>query len=194
MLPTSRLEAVNEMLSCVGEAPVNALNTGYIESDIAENILDSVSRDIQSRGWNFNTEENWEIPPNTSKHLVLPLNTLKVDGVTQNQQYNWVMRGNELYNKITQSYLSEAPVKVTLVILLDFDLLPEAARRYITLKSARVFQDRTMGIGNLHEFNLYDEQMALIELQDMDADVSDYSIFDSFDTYQIINRTGGNVR
>jgi|LWDU01.1.fsa_nt_gi hypothetical protein len=194
MLPTSRLEAVNEMLSCVGEAPVNRLKTGYIESDIAENILDSVSRDTQSGGWNFNTEDNWELTPDLNKNLILPLNTLKVDGVTQDQQYNWVMRGNKLYNKITQSYLAEAPVKVTLIMLLDFEVLPEAARRYITLKSGRLMQDRTMGLGNLHEFNLYDEQMALIELKDMDAEVNDYSIFDSFDTYQIINRSGGNVR
>jgi hypothetical protein len=194
MLPTSRLEAVNEMLSCVGEAPVNRLKTGYIESDIAENILDSVSRDTQSGGWNFNTEDNWELTPDLNKNLILPLNTLKVDGVTQDQQYNWVMRGNKLYNKITQSYLADAPVKVTLIMLLDFEVLPEAARRYITLKSGRLMQDRTMGLGNLHEFNLYDEQMALIELKDMDAEVNDYSIFDSFDTYQIINRSGGNVR
>jgi len=84
MLPTSRLEAVNEMLSCVGEAPVNQLQNGYIESAIAENILDSVSRETQSSGWNFNTEDNWELTPDSNKHLVLPFNALKVDAVTQN--------------------------------------------------------------------------------------------------------------
>jgi len=194
MLPTSRLEAVNEMLSCVGEAPVNKLKTGYIESDIAENILDSVSRETQSKGWNFNTEDNWELTPDLNKNLVLPTNTLKVDGVTQNQTENWIMRGNKLYNKATKSYLSEGAVKVTMTILLDFEVLPEAARRYITLKASRLLQDRTMGLGNLHQFNMQDEHNALIELRDMDAEVNDFSIFDSFDTYQIINRSGGNVR
>ncbi len=194
MLPTSRLEAINEMLSCIGEAPVNKLKTGYIEADIAEGLLDSVSREVQSRSWNFNTEEGWEITPDAAKKLKLPLNTLNVDGEVQTAEENWVMRGSELYNKATRSYLSDATIKVTLTLLLDFDTLPEAARRYITLKAARMLQDRTMGLGNLHQFNAMDEQHALIELKDMDAESSDFSIFDSFDTYQIINRAGGRVR
>jgi hypothetical protein len=194
MLPTSRLEAVNEMLSCVGEAPVNQLDNGYIESDIAENILDSVSRETQSKGWNFNTEDDWELTPDSNKNLWLPPNALKVDGVVQNRRENWIMRGSKLYNRVTKSYTSESPVKVTLTILLDFETLPEAARRYITLKAARILQDRTMGLGNLHQFNMQDEHNALIELRDMDAEVNDFSIFDSFDTYQIINRSGGNIR
>jgi hypothetical protein len=41
---------------------------------------------------------------------------------------------------------------------------------------------------------MQDEHNALIELRDMDAEVNDFSIFDSFDTYQIINRSGGNIR
>lgn len=194
MLPTSRLEAVNEMLSCVGEAPVNKLKTGYIESDIAENILDATAREVQTVGWNFNTEEDWAILPDWNKQLTLPINTLKVDAVKQDSKENWTMRGNKLYNRVSKSYLSDTEVRVTLVILLDFELLPEAARRYITLKASRILQDRTMGLSNLHQFNMEDENRALIELRDMDADVNDFSIFDSFDTYQIINRTGGNVR
>ncbi len=194
MLPTSRLEAVNEMLSCVGEAPVNQLKTGYIEADIAENILDSIVREVQTVGWNFNTEEDWTLVPDINKQLILPINTLKVDAVEQNSKENWTMRGNKLYNRVSKSYLSDTAVKVTLVILLNFEQLPEAARRYITLKAARVLQDRTMGLSTLHTFNMEDENRALIELRDMDMDVNDFSIFDSFDTYQIINRSGGNVR
>jgi hypothetical protein len=194
MLPTSRLEAVNEMLSSVGEAPVNALQTGYVESDIAENLLDSVSRETQSKGWNFNTNEKWTLTPNSNKELYLPSNTLKADGTVQNATDNWVMREGKMFNRVTNSFQSEVTLSVTLTTLLDFTSLPEAARRYITLKASRLLQDRTMGLGNLHQFNMQDEHNALIELRDMDAEVNDFSIFDSFDTYQIINRTGGNVR
>jgi len=194
MLPTSKLEAINEILSCVGEAPVNALNTGYVTSDIAENILDSTSREVQSKGWNFNTDTNMEIVPDTTGKLILPSNTLKADGDTTSTTQDWVMRDGKMYNRITHSYTSDTPIKVTLLTLQDFEVLPEAARRYITLKSARLMQDRTMGLGNLHQFNMQDEHAALVELRDMETDVSDFNIFDSFDTYQIINRTGGNVR
>lgn len=194
MLPTSKLEAINEMLSCVGEAPVSQLNTGFVEADVAENILDGITREVQTKGWNFNTETKFELMPDMNNEVVVPANTLKADGTTQTALEDWVLRGGKMYNRKGKTYTSIAPVSVTLVICLDFETLPEAARRYITLKSARVFQDRTVGLPNLHQFNAQDEMQAWIELKDMDMDVSDYSIFDSFDTYQIINRTGGRVR
>ena len=37
---------------------------------------------------------------------------------------------------------------------------PEAARRYITLKAARVFQERTVGSGTLYDFQQADEARA----------------------------------
>ena len=43
MAQTTKLEAVNTMLSAIGEAPVTALNLGLVEADIAETILESVS-------------------------------------------------------------------------------------------------------------------------------------------------------
>ena len=38
--PTTKLEAVNIMLSAIGEAPVTKLNSGLVEADIAETILE----------------------------------------------------------------------------------------------------------------------------------------------------------
>jgi hypothetical protein len=194
MLPTSKLEAINEMLSCVGEAPVNQLNTGFVEADVAENILDGVTREVQTKGWNFNTETKYELIPNTNNELVVPSNTLKADGTNITETEDWVLRGGKMYNRVEKSYTSLVPVPVTIVICLDFETLPEAARRYITLKSARILQDRTIGLPQLHQASAQDEMQAWVELKDMDMDVSDYSIFDAFDTYQIINRTGGRVR
>jgi hypothetical protein len=194
MLPTSKLEAVNEILSCVGETPVNSLSSGYVEADMALNTLNTVDREVQSQGWNFNTETSYTINPSTSGDLVLPANTLKADGSTKTLTEDWVQRGGKMYNRITHSQTAATAVKVDLTIKIEFEELPEAARRYITLRAARLTQDRTLGLPYPHSFSLQDEQQALIELRDMDADVNDFSIFDSFDTYQIVNRTGGRVR
>jgi hypothetical protein len=194
MLPTTKLEALNEMLTCVGEAPVNSMTTGYIQAQIAEGILDATTREVQSRGWNFNTEVDWTINPDLDGNLKLPANVLKVDGVTQSAEFNWVMKDGKMYNKVSHSFISTSALKVNMVLLLEFQSLPEAAKRYITLRASRILQDRKTGLPNLHQFNLQDEHTALIELRDMDMDTNDFSIFDSFDTYQIINRTGGRVR
>ena len=52
--PTTELQAVNQMLSVIGEAPVNSI-TGTVTTDVsvAKNILDETSMSVQSMGWNF---------------------------------------------------------------------------------------------------------------------------------------------
>lgn len=43
LYPTSYLEAVNELLAAIGEAPVNSIGTGLSESRLAQLTLDRVS-------------------------------------------------------------------------------------------------------------------------------------------------------
>ena len=56
MTTTTKLMAVNTILSTVGEAPVNNLTAVTADVRIAESVLDEVSREVQSAGWHFNTE------------------------------------------------------------------------------------------------------------------------------------------
>ena len=54
---TTKLEAINTMLSVIGEAPVSSFEanaTGDVA--IAKNILDEVLQEVQTRGWHWNTE------------------------------------------------------------------------------------------------------------------------------------------
>ena len=54
--PTTELQAVNTMLSTIGEAPVNSITgTTTVDVSVAKNILDETSMSVQSQGWNFNT-------------------------------------------------------------------------------------------------------------------------------------------
>jgi len=53
MAGTSKLDAVNTMLSSIGEAPVSSLSSGLIEAEIAETILDTIDREVQSMGWHL---------------------------------------------------------------------------------------------------------------------------------------------
>jgi hypothetical protein len=51
---TSKLDAINSMLIGIGEAPVNTLNSGLQEAEVAEVILNTISREVQAAGWSFN--------------------------------------------------------------------------------------------------------------------------------------------
>lgn len=199
MTPTTKLEAVNLMLSTIGEAPVNSLPTGLAEGAYAETILADTSRAVQSKGWVWNTNLDYEVTPTTSGEIILPSNVLSIDTQKVHREYGTdiVQRGTKLYDRVKNTYLFEQPLKVTMVVGLEFDEIPEVARRYISLRSARKFYDRYVGwntaTGNTpsYKFTMADEMDAYIELLNTEAEVADYNVFDSYDTYAAIDRTIG---
>lgn len=192
MTPTTKLEAINIMLSSIGEAPVNSLASGLVDAEMAETILNATSREVQSRGWKFNTETNFRILPTAQKEIILPLNTLRADLMKETRDLDLIQRGNKMYNLKTHSYEVGVAVELELVVSLDFELLPEAARHYITIKAARVFQDRAVGSDNLHGFQERDEMTALVELKDTESQTGDYSIFDNYSVARVLDRTIGS--
>tara|TARA_R100001463_G_scaffold40438_1_gene85808 strand:+ start:1222 stop:1854 length:633 start_codon:yes stop_codon:yes gene_type:complete len=188
--PTTKLEAVNVMLTSIGEAPVNSLISGLEDAELAETILESVNKETQSRGWIFNTDLKLSLSPNTDNQIVLPDNYLRVDtrGTLRSSSKDIVERGRKLYDRIGNSFTFTDAVTVDVVILLDFTDIPEVARRYITIRSARIFQDRVLSSTNIHGFQLQDEQQAYIELQDYHAETADFNIFDNYDTFAPLDR------
>ena len=189
--PTTKLEAVNVMLSSIGEAPVNSLTSGLEDAELAETILESVNRETQSKGWIFNTDLKIKLTRNpTDNHIELPNNYIRVDtrNTLRNSTKDIVERGRKLYDRIANSYVFSDDVTVDAVILLDFSDVPESARRYITIRAARIFQDRVLSSPNIHGFQMQDEQQAYIELQDYQAETADFNIFDNYDTFAPLDR------
>ena len=188
--PSTKLEAVNVMLTSIGEAPVNSLISGLEDAELAETILESVNKETQSKGWIFNTDLKVTLGLNADNEIVLPTNYLRVDTrpTLRSSSKDIVERGRKLYDRIANSYVFTSGVQVDAVILLDFTDIPEVARRYITIRSARIFQDRVLSSTNIHGFQLVDEQQAYIELQDYQAETADFNIFDNYDTFAPIDR------
>lgn len=194
---TTKLEAVNVLLSCIGEAPVNSLTSGLVDAETAETILDSVSREVQSQGWGFNTDYEREFTLDGNNQIPIAPDILRIDmAERRTTELDVIARGKKLYNRATNSFYfdpSISSVKMNAVVLLTFDDLPEAARRYVTVRSARIFQDRVVGSDTLHAFHQRDELMALVELKDSDSEVNDHNIFDNYSVASVLDRTGGRV-
>ena len=187
--PTTELEAVNVMLSSIGEAPVSSLTSGLIDAELAETILGNINREVQSQGWNFNREYSYPLTPDSvSQEVTVPTNTMRVDGMSKTDKLDVIQRGTRLYNKANFTYVFEEIVKVNITFLLAFTDIPEVARRYITVRAARVFQDRTIGASDLHTFQQRDELEALIELRELESDHADLNIFNNYDVFRTIDR------
>ena len=186
--PTTELEAINTMLSTIGESPVNAVeDTGNVDVVIARQILQSVSREVQARGWHFNTEKNYTITPDSEGYLVLPNTVLKVDTVYPDSSKDVVVRGSRLYDREKHTYVFTDAVKVDMTILLTFDELPEVARNCVTIRASRIFQERVVGSDTLHAFNSQDEARAMVSLMEYEADTADLNILSgNYSVYRIL--------
>tara|TARA_Y100000022_G_scaffold182847_1_gene176552 strand:- start:749 stop:1342 length:594 start_codon:yes stop_codon:yes gene_type:complete len=181
---TSELEAVNTILSTIGEAPLNTLSGSLpVDGTIAKNVLSEVSREVQSQGWHFNTHYKVTLSRDTNNKIPLATNIVRVEVDPRRYSkvsYDIVQRNNELYNLAKNEDTFDTNFKdVTVVYLLPFDEIPEQAKRYITIRSARIFHDRTLGANTIHKFSQEDEAKALSILKQAESHTGDYSIFDS---------------
>tara|TARA_R100001594_G_scaffold123121_1_gene159453 strand:+ start:239 stop:853 length:615 start_codon:yes stop_codon:yes gene_type:complete len=189
---TSELEAINTILSAIGEAPINSL-TGSLPIDAtqAQNLLKEISREIQAAGWHFNSFYDYTLSLDTDSKIPLATNIMRVDLNINKYDvgtYNVIKRGGFLYNKKGNTFTFDKALDAKVILFLPFDELPENARRYITIRAARIFQDRLLGANTLHGFGVQDELNALAILKQEEADTADHSIFNNWDSYRIINR------
>ena len=186
---SSKLESINVMMTAIGESPVNTITSSTTtDVSIAIQILDNVSREVQSVGWHFNTDTNYTLARNTANQIELPSNCLRVDTSNSDANLDLVERARKLWDRENHTYVLTKDMKVNITWLLEFIELPETARRYITIRAARIFQDRMLASETLHTFHQVDELQALSALKEHEGDTRDHSIFDNYSTYRVIDR------
>lgn len=191
----TKLQAVNEMLWTVGEAPVSSLSSGLGNAAIAETILDRVSREIQSLGWHVNTLRAYELTKNNDNQFVLPDDTLKVDTVNHkggrkndtpvpSAFINAVMRRSADDTKWllfdmdnhTETWSTPTTLTVDLVKLLNYADLNPSLQYYVWTKAARRYQQGAMSSIALHKLAESDVQEAMIQAMQEDLETEDYNI------------------
>ena len=193
----SELEAVNLMLMTIGEYKVNDLINlaGRSDAAIAKDILTNTSRAVQSKGWTFNTDFDVVLAPDTEGLIELGGSILRIDttSTVRSSQKDIIERANKLYDRQNNTHIFTDNVTVDTITYFNFEDLPEAARRFIAIRSARVFHDRVVGSGELHRFFQDDEGQAWSELLEYESDIGDYTIFDSYDVYRVVERDNGSA-
>ena len=187
---STELDAVNTMLQSIGESPVNTLDqSGVVDATLALTILTETSRDVQARSWHFNTERAYTLHPQAFApfYIYAPANVLWLDA--SDESLDIVVRGDKLYDKARHSFEFDGPVKVDMTLMLAFAELPQAARSYITIRAARIFQHRLVGSEALHDFHERDEFQALVALRRAENSRSDRNLLtDSYDVSRVLDR------
>ena len=176
---TTELEAINIMLSTIGEAPVNSLYEvhGVVDAVVTKSVLKEVSTAVQEEGWHFNIEKNFTLTPDfVNKEITIPSDCIQCDASGQDSERDVCVRGTRLYDRGNHTYIFDCPVTVDMVLVLPFEELPQAARHYITIRAARVYQQRVVGSETLGNFTEKDEVRARVGLRKFEADTADYNI------------------
>lgn len=179
--PTTELEAVNQMMRAIGEAPVSSLvGSGDIDVSNAKATLEEVTRAVLTEGWQFNTEYDYPFPVDNAGEIPLPTNALAVD--VNRRAVNGidpVVRGQKLYDRKNHTYKFNTTVRAKVVFGLGYSELPEAARYYIAYRACRKFQDTSVGSDTLHRYTANDEIRARVVFMDQHSDDEDLNMIHS---------------
>ena len=166
---TTLLEAVNVLLTNIGEMPVDSLENQQIQdARVAERTLLEFAKEGQVRGWSWNTEFAYPFDVDAvTGEVNIPASVVKWNVDPYQLDGRYVLRGSRVYDKKNRSFSIDpidAPIKADVIWLLSWDESPEAFNRWTTIRSARVFASRMLGSDSLINYTAVDEQAALSEL------------------------------
>ena len=185
--PTSmtELEAVNVLLTTIGESPVNTLTGNQVtDVTIANQVITEVSREVQAQGWHFNTEDKVLLSRDVNNNIIIPSDVARID--TPN--FNTIVRGGKLFNLTDRTYVFSASIEATIVYFQDFEVLPEVVKIYISTRASRIFSDRMLNSETIHKMVSRDEQKALTDLKAFESDTADFNMMDSYSVARVMNR------
>lgn len=191
---TDTLEAVNTMLTMLGEREVSALPSDdatvatILPADIAEKTLHRISREVQSEGYEFNTEKEIEITADGSGFLNIDSDVIKVDATDTTK--NYVFRDDKIYNAEDNTFVFTVGevVEVDQIVMLAFEKLPETARRYITIKAARIMMLEFLRDSQLYQLTAKQELDAKLAFDNEEWQTGEHSMFHNYDSFSVIDR------
>lgn len=182
-----KLDAVNDILSAIGEPPVTELPSGVPDADLAEDFLDRIERKTQARGWWFNRESEVPLEPDADGHVILPTDILRWEPCVPDERY--FIRAGRLYSPKEKTDVFAEAIKLNVVYQIEWTDLPLVFQEYAVASAGRKFQDREFGSSKNHQFEVPDEQRALALLNEEETlQVGANSNRDNLSVAEIANR------
>lgn len=143
-LRLTTLEAVNQMLSCIGGQAVVSLDNDNPEVASAVAILEETTRGILAEGWNFNSEKEYPFTPDSNKHIRIPENVVSFS-LSFSKHYSdaqIVERQGKLYDKLNHTFEFEETLYFDVVWMFKFEECPMPFREYIASRAGRIYASR----------------------------------------------------
>ena len=147
-----KLIAVNQILSSIGQTPLQEVDLTNPDVAIITTTLDQVNTEVQSEGWAFNQEYGKEEQTGQDKTYIIPADYLQVD-ISDPTDKDVVKRTSEdeskLYDRKNHTFeLSSTPngkIKVDIIKLIPFEDTPIPIRSFIIARTATLTAQRIVG-------------------------------------------------
>tara|TARA_B100000073_G_scaffold346130_1_gene356792 strand:+ start:665 stop:1276 length:612 start_codon:yes stop_codon:yes gene_type:complete len=174
----TEINAINEVLAAVGQAPVTTLDQTNPDVSIIQQTLKSVSREVQSEGWHFNKEFNVEETPQTDKTIPIKDTYLQVDVNRQHHpELDVVRRDGKLYDKWGHTDKFNGKIRLDVVHYFEWTDLPAPIQDYIIARTAALTSTRLMGDSTQYQMLLQREEFARANALEYDCNQADYTYF-----------------
>ncbi|MCK4500454.1 hypothetical protein KAU11_08145 [Candidatus Babeliales bacterium] len=173
----SELDAINQILSVTGDAPVSNVNSTYEQAVVARRILLEISRQKQARGYWFNEVDEFLILKDTDGHINFPSDTIRVDIPRDNGYF--VQRGLKLFNKRLNTYVFTIDIYANIVSELVWSLLPQSFRQYVVAEASLRYNAEYFGSHELTQRIEKDVFSKKIDLDKEDIDNRDLNMLKS---------------
>ena len=206
------LRAINTCLASVGQAPVTTVTADANNGDIYDpdpptnpnvamvwNAIQEVSREVQSEGWTFNTENHFPINVNGSNQIEVPANVLQMEltddwwtfdrnravetnAIEKTYTPDAVMRDNGgtamMYDKANHTYLwNYNPTYFDMIWLRNFDEVPPIVLDFIVARAASLCALRMLGDGTQYQLLQQRELYCRAQAMQYETSQGDYSYF-----------------
>lgn len=179
---TTKLEAINTMLSCVGQSPLKTLEGTKSSFTIsAEQILEEECKRVLLIGWDFNTEDNYQLTPDVNKHITITEDMLLVQH-KEGYQNKYVIRYSKLYDKTKHTYEIDKPLLCKIIWNFPFDELPENFKTYIKMSAAYKFCKRVLGSETACIYTKEDVAEAYSDLLNYELETGNFSMIPEMQT------------
>lgn len=187
---STELDAVNQILSSVGQAPVTTLDLQNPEVSIVLNTLREVNRQVQAEGWIFNTERDYEmVPDSTTNQIQYPYNVLQMDANVEHHKndYDLVRRSGKLYDRLHHTYEFTETIHADITWYFDFTDVPPPVQMYITARAARMCATKLIGDQEINKLLAEQEVYTRAGALEYECNQGDYSMFGFKDGHNYYN-------
>jgi len=150
---------------------------------ITYNTLKETSREVQSEGWSYNTERNYDqFQPDVSKKIAIPNNVIQMDlsqDYTNSLGRNVVNRAGYVYDTIkhTDIWDTDETLYFDVVWERDYSDIPQPIQAYIVARAAATVSSRIIGDPNQYQMLQQKEAYARSFALEYDCNQGDHSFF-----------------